>query len=529
MREEILNLIKDKRLLLAKEIFDILENFEDPELAKSFLENLEKVSGQKVITKSSLNKNYEYAKELAKNLSGNLKESVEKTLIKLGITLEIKKERQIREVKIKSNEESPSIKYKIIAPEFSNEKKIEVKDFVGHFRSRYQQIQRILLNRQGLNNLTSINKIPIGTRQKFTIIGIVAEKRVTKNKNLIIKFEDLTGEVSALVKNESESFLNASELQLDDVVAVKCSGNREITFVHEIIYPDAILLEKTKFDKEAYIAFISDIHAGSKKHLKKEFQNFVYWLNSDNELAKKIEYIFFVGDNVDGVGIFPGQENSLEIKNLREQYNLLAAYLDKIPKRIAMFMCPGQHDSVRVMEPQPPIDEHYGADLYEISNLVLVPNPCMVKLLEGDKEFRILMYHGGSIHALINEIEELRLMKAHNCPAKAIKHMLKRRHLAPMHGVSPQIVYVPCAEKDPMVIEEVPNILCTGEVHRVDIERYNGILIITGSCWQSQTAFEEKLGNIPDPCKVPLFNLKTSEMKILDFLDEFKEGENENK
>ena len=186
MREEILNLIKDKRLLLAKEIFDILENFEDPELAKSFLENLEKVSGQKVITKSSLNKNYEYAKELAKNLSGNLKESVEKTLIKLGITLEIKKERQIREVKIKSNEESPSIKYKIIAPEFSNEKKIEVKDFVGHFRSRYQQIQRILLNRQGLNNLTSINKIPIGTRQKFTIIGIVAEKRVTKNKNLRI-------------------------------------------------------------------------------------------------------------------------------------------------------------------------------------------------------------------------------------------------------------------------------------------------------------------------------------------------------
>jgi DNA polymerase II small subunit/DNA polymerase delta subunit B len=63
----------------------------------------------------------------------------------------------------------------------------------------------------------------------------------------------------------------------------------------------------------------------------------------------------------------------------------------------------------------------------------------------------------------------------------------------------------------------VPDLLCTGEVHRVDVENYNNILIITGSCWQGQTAFEEKIGNIPDPCKVPLFNLKTRELKILDF------------
>src|SRR3989344_4210879 len=100
MREEILNLIKEKKLLLAKEIFDLLEGFEDIESAKSFLESLEKVSGQRVITKTSLTKNYEYVK----NLSSNLKESVEKTLIKLGITLEIKKEKQIREAKIKNEE-----------------------------------------------------------------------------------------------------------------------------------------------------------------------------------------------------------------------------------------------------------------------------------------------------------------------------------------------------------------------------------------------------------------------------------------
>jgi DNA polymerase II small subunit/DNA polymerase delta subunit B len=62
--------------------------------------------------------------------------------------------------------------------------------------------------------------------------------------------------------------------------------------------------------------------------------------------------------------------------------------------------------------------------------------------------------------------------------------------------------------------------LCTGEVHRLDIESYNGVLIITGSCWQAQTPFEEKVGNIPDPAKVPILNLKTRELKVLDFGDE---------
>jgi len=44
--------------------------------------------------------------------------------------------------------------------------------------------------------------------------------------------------------------------------------------------------------------------------------------------------------------------------------------------------------------------------------------------------------------------------------------------------------------------------------------------LVTSSCWQSITPFEEKLGNIPEPCRVPLFNLKTREIKIIDFSDD---------
>lgn len=100
--------------------------------------------------------------------------------------------------------------------------------------------------------------------------------------------------------------------------------------------------------------------------------------------------------------------------------------------------------------------------------------------------------------------------------------MLKRRHLAPMHSM---ITYIPNADCDPLVISEVPDILVTGEVHRLDIENYNGTLIITGSCWQSQTPFEEKVGNEPDPCKVAIFNLHTRELKVFDFSDKAEENE----
>ncbi len=232
---------------------------------------------------------------------------------------------------------------------------------------------------------------------------------------------------------------------------------------------------------------------------------------------QKVKYIFFSGDNVDGIGIFPGQEALLNLKSMKEQYELLASYLNKIPKGVTMFMCPGQHDAARVAEPQPAVSKRYAPQLYDIENLVLVTNPCLIKLLEGNKEFKILMYHGASMHSFINEIKELRELKAHKCPAKAVRHMLKRRHLAPSHG---DVVYIPNWEKDPLVIHEVPDVLCTGEVHRLDIETYNGSLIITGSCWQGKTEFEEKIGNEPDPCKVPVMNLKTRELKIYDFSDE---------
>ena len=519
MNPEILKTIREKGLLLEKEIFDVLENFNDVNMAKAFLENLEKSTGQKIITKAVLSKNFAFMKEFVSNMGGEDKEVVEKVFVKLGFSLEIQKEREILEkpkeiIERVQKEVVQTQDYQIFYSTVKNDKKLKVEDFVGNFRSRYQQIPRILMQRPELQNLVSINKIG-NERKSYSIIGIVVEKRKTKNNNLIIKLEDLTGEISALVRvDKKEIFDKADELLLDDVVGIRASGSREILFVQDVVYPDALLPEKVKFDNEVLIAFLSDIHAGGKKHLQKSFENFIDWLNSEDESAKKIKYIFIAGDNVDGVGVFPGQEALLKLKSVKEQYALLASYLQKVPQRITMFMCPGQHDAVRLAEPQPIISRRYAEPLYGIENLVLVSNPSYVKLIEKNKEFKVMMYHGDSIHSFIHEIKELREGKAHKTPAKAVRHMLKRRHVFPMHGVA---AYIPDVNKDNLVISEVPDIFCTGEVHKVDVENYNGILILTGSCWQGMSAFEEKMGNFPDPCKVPIFNLKTRELKILDF------------
>ncbi len=512
MNESISALIKERGVFLQKELYDLFTQFSDVTLARQFLDGLERASGQKLITTASLTKHTEVVCGAVSTLPGEMRHLVETTLIKMGVTVEIQ-----HIASVKPAADPNEISYQIFFSGNKDTKKIGVADFVGHFRSRYHQIQRLLMQRPDVQNLVSINKIG-RDKQRFAVIGIVSEKRITKNKNLIITFEDLTGRAKGIVKQGHECFTRAAELQLDDVVAFRVSGNNELLMVQDVIFPDAFK-EKVRFNQEAYVAFVSDVHVGSAKHLGNQFERFIDWLNTDVQTAPLIKFIFFVGDNVDGVGVFPGQERLLAVKNLKGQYNLLASYLKRVPSHITMFMCPGQHDSVHVAEPQPIIDNFYGAALHEIGNLMLVSNPALIKLIENGKEFLVQMYHGASIHHFINEIEELRFAKAHRCPAKAVRHMLKRRHLAPTHGVTPSIVYVPNPQHDPMVIQEVPDVLCTGEVHRLDIETYNGVLIITGSCWQSQTEFEERVGNVPDPCKVPLLNLKTRELKILDFTD----------
>ena len=71
----------------------------------------------------------------------------------------------------------------------------------------------------------------------------------------------------------------------------------------------------------------------------------------------------------------------------------------------------------------------------------------------------------------------------------------------------------------------MPDVFTTADLHKADVDIYNNILIVCSSCWQSTTPFEEKLGNHPDPCKVPVLNLKSRQIKIMDFSSEEEKEE----
>ena len=366
--------------------------------------------------------------------------------------------------------------------------------------------------------MVSINKIS-GKKQNISIIGMVYSKKITKNKNMLIEIEDLTGRITILINKDKEDlYKKAEDIALDSIIGLKGSGSKELFFVSEIIFPEANLNERKRADFEEYALFLGDLHFGSKLFLKKDFLKFIDYINGKVENTpevKKIKYLFLVGDLVTGVGNYPNQENDLEIQDLEQQFIHLAKVLNTIRKDIKIIISPGNHDGVRLMEPQPMLDEKYAWPIYEIENVIITTNPSTVNIgsKEGFQGFDVLTYHGFSFTYYANNVPKLMIKKAMNTPEEIIKYLLKQRHLAPTHASNQ---YFP-TEKDSLVLSKIPDIILAGHTHKSAVSYYNNILIISTSCWESMTPYQEKFGNKPDHCKVPMFNLKTRAIKILDF------------
>jgi len=500
----------EKGVLLDKDGLEFFSQF-DEQTAREIIEKFV-VLREKVITKNAIFKNVDKIQNLFPD-----KKLVEKIKINFGLSLEISREQFIEPPE---NKKDSLENIRILMSVPNKTKKIEPSDFVDYFRIRFNELRNILKERN-LENLTSINKIS-KKRQGVSVIGMIYNKRISKNKNIILDIEDLTGKISVLVnKDKNEVYEKAKNALLDDVIGVKGFGDSDIIFANDVIYPESVLQDKIYLDRDESIAFISDIHVGSTNFLEENFLRFIKWLNgeSEDEIQKnealKIKYLLVTGDAVDGVGVFPGQEELLSIKDIKEQYKNLANFLKMIRKDVKIIICPGQHDSVRVAEPQPSISEEYASELHKLENVLFVSNPALIEICNnGKRGIKILMYHGASMNSFISEMDCLRISKAHSNPSKVVKEILKRRHLAPIHS---SVTYIPTTKKDYLVISEVPDIIATADFHRPDIDFYNGVSIICSSCWQSITPFEEKVGNVPDPCKVPILNLKTGKIKIMDF------------
>ena len=517
MNQEIIKFCLGKGILLEREILNALNESNDIENLKIFLEKIKLLTKQKVINKSLFENNKTFLKDYSQTLSEDSKKNFENLINNLGIFFQNESKNNFKKV-LDCIEKKENMNIKVTNMIQTLPKSIEVKDFVNFFKSRLNEMKNFLQDNSELNNLVSINKIS-GKKQNISIIGMVYSKKVTKNKNMLIEIEDSTGRITILINKDKEDlYKKAEDIALDSIIGLKGSGSKELFFVSEIIFPEANLNERKRADLEEYALFLGDLHFGSKLFLKKDFLKFIDYINGKVENTpevKKIKYLFLVGDLVTGVGNYPNQENDLEIQDLEQQFIHLAKVLNTIRKDIKIIISPGNHDGVRLMEPQPMLDEKYAWPIYEIENVIITTNPSTVNIgsKEGFQGFDVLTYHGFSFTYYANNVPKLMIKKAMNTPEEIIKYLLKQRHLAPTHASNQ---YFP-TEKDSLVLSKIPDIILAGHTHKSAVSYYNNILIISTSCWESMTPYQEKFGNKPDHCKVPMFNLKTRAIKILDF------------
>ncbi len=525
IEKEILKFCLERGCLLDKEVLNLFQELGDAETAKIIIDKIKSQTNQRLITKNIFDQNKERVSEFFLTLPQENQKKLEKLKIRLGLSIEISKEVfQESVVNIEKQKEEDMSKenlqedVRLVSMPPALSKKLEVGDFVRYFRNRLLSMKEYLIGHTELNNLVSINKIS-GDGQGISIIGLISDKRVTKNKNILLDVEDLTGKIRILInQNNGEIYKKAEEVALDSVVGIKGGGNREIIFANDLVFPDSKILERKKSPEEEIALFIGDIHIGSKLFLEDNFLKLIDYINGkipNTPEASKIKYIFIVGDIIAGVGIFPGQERELEISDVEQQYGKAAELLAKIRKDVKIILSPGNHDALRIMEPQPVLDEKYAWSLYDLKNVIMTGNPTLVNI--GAKKnfsgFDVLTYHGYSFHYYANSIPRLMREKATHKPEMLMHYLLKHRHLAPTHSST---LYFP-SEEDSLLIKKVPDIFFSGHTHKSAVAYYNNILTISSSSWESITPFQIKMGNEPDFCKVPTFNLKTREIKILDF------------
>lgn len=423
-------------------------------------------------------------------------------------------------------EENIVTKVEVIDPYVDSPKKREVKDFVGYMKARYNSLRKILMQRNEFSTAISVSKLfSKKIKDPISLIGLVYKIDQTKNGNYILEIEDPTGIVKVLISANSIDLLDlVSEIVLDEVVGIVGTMGEGLVYVKQIIFPDLPVKEYKKTKDDVSVVFISDLHIGSKLFAKYEFERFIDWLNLDfgtdeqKEVASKVKYLIISGDLIDGIGIYPGQEKELTLNDIYAQYEEVWRYLSKIRKDIKIVLGAGNHDAMRLSEPQPLLSRDFARKLYELENAIFVNNPGFVKI---HGMFDVFMYHGYGFYYYYNNVPYLRKAGSYDAADKMMEFVLRKRHLSPTHVST---LYIPDVNKDSLVIEKIPDFFVTGCIHHdVKIGSYKGVTLISCSPFQYKTAYQEKLGHINIIVgRIPVINLKTRQIKIIDFRKEEK-------
>ncbi|MFO7926301.1 MAG: DNA-directed DNA polymerase II small subunit [Halobacteriota archaeon] len=382
----------------------------------------------------------------------------------------------------------------------------EYDDFVATFRDRYERLAGKLKGRVNHRNATALQASPGGG--DAGIVGMVSDIRSTASGHWLIELEDTTGVFPCLVMKDKAIAGLVEELLFDEVIAVDgtLSDDGGILFVDDLYFPDIPRTYKpSTADRHVKAALISDVHVGSQEFMADAWSRFTSWLHTEE--AERIEYLLIAGDMVEGVGVYPNQDEELDIVDIFDQYRRFSEYLKEVPGDLEIVMIPGNHDAVRLAEPQPGFDDELRS-IMTAHDARIVSNPAVVAI-EG---VSVLMYHGVSLDEVIAELPEEKAN--YDEPHKAMYQLLKKRHVAPQFGghtrLSPE-------EKDYLVMDDVPDIFHTGHVHKLGWGKYRNVVAVNSGCWQAQTDFQKSVNIDPDAGFAPVVDLDTLDMTVRKF------------
>ncbi len=382
----------------------------------------------------------------------------------------------------------------------------EYMDFVRTFRDRYARLSKVLRGRVTHRPAEAIADMPGGS--DAAMIGLVNDVRSTKSGHWLIELEDTTGTFPALVMKDKGLADVVDEILMDECVAVEgtLADDAGILFADALHFPDVPRTHRPgAADRHVQAALISDVHVGSDEFMLDAWNRFTDWLHTPE--ADPVEYVLIAGDMVEGVGVYPNQDEELDIVDIYEQYETFAEHLKDVPGDTEIVMIPGNHDAVRLAEPQPGFNEELRG-IMDVHDARIVSNPATVTVEGVD----VLMYHGVSLDEVIAELPEEKA--SYDEPHKAMYQLLKKRHVAPQFGghtrVAPE-------DRDYLVIENVPDVFHTGHVHKLGWGKYHNVLAVNSGCWQAQTDFQKSVNIQPDSGFAPILDLDTLEMTVRKF------------
>jgi len=391
----------------------------------------------------------------------------------------------------------------------------DINNFSHYFRDRFAKLTRAFQERVDCRDARGIGaSLKAAQNEKVKLLGMVMEKRERQRK-IFLQIDDLEDVATVLVSPEDRSaYETAQKLPLDQVICVTgVRAKGDLIVAKEITLPDIPDHKPRTAGEEIWAVLLSDLHIGSRKFLAKQLSQVFDWLNlkigtpNQRAVAERTKYLVICGDIVDGIGVYPRQEQELEIKDLYEQYKAAAGYIGMIPDHVEVIILPGNHDAVRQALPQPPIPRDFGEPLYEARDFISIGNPSEVAL----HGVRFLLHHGRSLDDVIARVPNMGFSQ----PEKAMRLQLQCRHLASEYGnrtsIAPEAV-------DHLVIEHVPDVFQSGHIHVVRHENYRGTQIINSGAWQSQTDYQRRAGLVPTPGILTTVNLRNLEVRMIDFM-----------